>query len=189
MKSKKNDLGIIFPACVCERAGFTDDAVLELHVTEGVFVFLKDKMTVLEVVAAIEGLNTLASELMVTLAAACGVCNHCTDEDSTDGTDIGRYQKNPVEGVAGCSLCHDLLDEKSGICIPDYILEEAGIPADARLDAFIDGESGAITVVEAEIQQDIKDVPPGILSVLAASGVCLAELDELILQNGIVYGR
>jgi len=50
-------------------------------------------------------------------------------------------------------------------------------------------DSGEITVTEADIQQDITDVPPGILAVLAQSGMCLAELDELIMQEEIIYGR
>ena len=44
-------------------------------------------------------------------------------------------------------------------------------------------------VTEADIQRDINDVPPGILSVLAASGVCLAELDELIMLERIIHGK
>ena len=62
-------------------------------------------------------------------------------------------------------------------------------PADAKLEAYTDEDSGEITVVEADIQQDITDVPPGILAVLAQSGVCLAELDELIMLDSIIYGN
>ena len=91
--------------------------------------------------------------------------------------------------MAGCSLCHDLLDESQSICIPGYLLEESGIPADAKLEAYTDEDSGEITVVEADVQQDITDVPPGILTVLAQSGVCLAELDELIMQDSVIYGN
>ena len=36
--------------------------------------------------------------------------------------------------------------------------------------------------------KDITDVPPGIVAILAKSGVCLAELDELIMLEEIVYG-
>ncbi len=60
---------------------------------------------------------------------------------------------------------------------------------DAFPDAYSDEDSGEITVTEADIQQDITDVPPGILAVLAQSGMCLAELDELIMQEEIIYGR
>ncbi len=75
------------------------------------------------------------------------------------------------------------------VSIPGYLLEEAGIPVDAKLEAYTDKDSGQITVVEADVQQDITDVPPGILTVLAQSGVCLAELDELIMLEEIVYGK
>ena len=95
----------------------------------------------------------------------------------------------PAGCVSACSLCHDLLDESQTVRIPGYLLEEAGIPADAKLDAYSDEDSGEITVTEADIQQDITDVPPGILAVLAQSGMCLAELDELIMQEEIIYGR
>jgi len=52
-----------------------------------------------------------------------------------------------------------------------------------------DEDSGEIVVVEADVQQDITDVPPAIVAILAKSGVCLAELDELIMLEGIVYGK
>jgi len=44
-------------------------------------------------------------------------------------------------------------------------------------------------VVAADVQQDITDVPPAIVAILAKSGVCLAELDELIMLEEIVYGK
>lgn len=72
-------------------------------------------------------------------------------------------------------LCHDLLDESQSIHIPDYLLEEAGIPTDAKLEAYADEDSGEITVAMADIQQDITDVPPFILPVMAQSGICLAK--------------
>lgn len=189
MKNNQKSPQIVFPADACELSGFTDKDTLELHAAEGILVFLKDRMTALEVAKTIESLSSLASELVVILAAACGICDNCGDENNTDCTDCGRCQNSPAEWVACCPLCHDLLDESQSIRIPDYVLEEAGIPAGAKLEAFANGESGEITVTEAEIQQDINDVPPGILSVLAASGICLAELDELILQDSIIYGK
>lgn len=189
MKNNQILSKIGIPTDVCELSGFTDKDALELHAAKDVLVFLKNRMTALEVANAIQSLSTIASDLTVILAAACGLCNHCGDENNTDCTDCGRCQKSPAEWVAGCSLCHDLLDGSQSIRIPDYVLEEAGIPAGAKLEAFADEESGEIKVTEAEIQQDINDVPAGILSVLAASGICLAELDELILQDSIIYGK
>lgn len=174
------------PADACEMSGFTDKDTLELHAAKGALVFMKDKMTALEVAKTIQSLSTLASDLTVVLAKACGLCDNCGDElcedcESSDG--------GPAEWVANCSLCHDLLDESQIIRIPDYLMEEAGIPAGAKLEACTDEDSGEITVAAADIQQDITDIPSGILEVLALSGICLAELDELIMLEEIVYGK
>lgn len=178
---KKNQMPQIgLPADACERSGFTEKDTLELHAGQNALVFLKDKMTALEVANAIQSLSALAADLTVVLATACGLCDNC-GEGSEDGC--------PAGWVSACSLCHDLLDESQTVSIPCYLLEEAGIPADAKLEAYTDEDSGEITVTEADIQQDITDMPPGILAVLAQSGVCLAELDELIMQDSVIYGN
>ena len=178
---KKNQMPQIgLPADACKRSGFTDKDTLELHAGQNALVFLKDKMTALEVANAIHSLSALASDLTVVLASACGLCDNCGE---------GCADDCPAGCVSACSLCHDLLDESQTVRIPGYLLEEAGIPADAKLEAYTDEDSGEITVVEADIQQDITDVPPGILAVLAQSGVCLAELDELIMLDSIIYGN
>lgn len=178
---KKNQMPQIgLPADACERSGFTDKDTLELHAGQNTLVFMKDKMTALEVANAIQSLSALAADLTVLLASACGLCDNCGDS-CEDGC--------PAGWVAGCSLCHDLMDDSQNVSIPGYLLEEAGIPADAKLEAYTDEDSGKITVAEADIQQDITDVPPGILAVLAQSGVCLAELDELIMLDSIIYGN
>ena len=178
---KKNQMPQIgLPADACERSGFTEKDTLELHAGQNALVFLKDKMTALEVANAIQSLSSLASDLTVVLAAACGLCDNCGE---------GCADDCPAGCVSACSLCHDLLDESQTVRIPGYLLEEAGIPADAKLEAYTDEDSGEITVVEADIQQDITDVPPGILAVLAQSGVCLAELDELIMLDSVIYGN
>ena len=178
---KKNQMPQIgLPADACEQSGFTDKDTLELHAGQNALVFLKDKMTALEVANANHSLSALASDLTVVLASACGLCDNCGE---------GCADDCPAGCVSACSLCHDLLDESQTVRIPGYLLEEAGIPADAKLEAYTDEDSGEITVVEADIQQDITDVPPGILAVLAQSGVCLAELDELIMLDSIIYGN
>ena len=178
---KKNQMPQIgLPADACERSGFTDKDTLELHAGQNALVFMKDKMTALEVANAIQSLSALAADLTVVLASACGLCDNCGE---------GCADDCPAGCVSACSLCHDLLDESQTVRIPGYLLEEAGIPADAKLEAYTDEDSGEITVVEADIQQDITDVPPGILAVLSQSGVCLAELDELIMLDSIIYGN
>ena len=200
MKTKKNqnEPEMMLPECACSLCGFTEEDTLEIHAARDVLVILKDKMTVMELVNAIHALSEIASGLTVDLAKACGICNNCDDEgpelcksiNDCDETCASFHGCNngPVEWVANCSLCRDLLDESQNIHIPDYVLEAAGIPRGTKLEAYAGEDSKEITVVEAERQCSITDIPPGILTVLVQSGVCLAELDELIMQEAIVYG-
>lgn len=178
MKNNNNLPQLGLPAEACEACGFQGEDTLELHAGDSALVILRDKMTVLEVAYAIETLSALASELTVALAKAGGICNNCDEHGGA----------SPAECVANCSLCQDAL-EGDGIIIPDYLLEEADIPKDAKLEAYVDEDSGEITIVESDIQQDITDLPEGVLSVLLASGVCLAELDERIMLEDHVYGK
>lgn len=147
MKSKKNSHTVILPDYACEKAGFTEEDTLELYITNGILVLFKDNMTAMEMVNTIDSLSSLASDLIVELAAACGICDNCCGDKSE--TDI--------------PLCDNLVD-------------------------FTD-KTGEITVKESEVQHGVCDVPEGILTVLAASGVCLAKLDDLIVSNSIIYGN
>ena len=167
-----------------EGSALADAEEMDVTVNDSVCVIHKGKMTVLELTEVIDTLTNLASDLTVVLAQACGLCNNCGD-----GREDGENSGDAAAWMANCSLCHDLLDESQSVHIPDYLLEEAGIPADTKLEAYTDEDSGEITVVVADIQQDITDVPPGILAVLAQSGVCLAELDELIMRDSVIYGN
>ncbi|MCR6547102.1 hypothetical protein NVS47_16565 [Dehalobacterium formicoaceticum] len=185
---KKTEQTLQIPLVIQQRCGFTDAETLAVMAADGVCVIHKGKMTALELIRVITALSELASDMTIHLAKACGLCNNCGDENPEAGTECG-CGNNPAEWVANCSLCHDLLDESQSIHIPDYLLEEADIPEGAKLEAYTDGDSGEITVVEADIQQDINDVPPCILSMLAQSGICLAALDELIMQESIIYGK
>lgn len=198
MKSKKKRPDLALPKNACDVCGFTSKDTLELHAAENTLIILKDRMTAMELIRAIEVLNETASELTVALAMACGICNNCGDKnpepcESCDGSKVCAFlngcKDGPVEWVANCSLCQDLLDDSQDVRIPDYVLEDAGIPKDAKLEAYADEDSGEITVTEAEDRWDITDVPPGLLMVLAQSGVCLAELDELIMLEETIYGR
>ena len=198
MKNKKNQSDLTLPEGTCEVCGFTSKDSLELHSSEGILIILKDRMTAIELVRIIETLSEAASELTVTLARACGICNKCGDKnpgpcENCDGNEVCAFlngcKDGPTEWVANCSLCQDLLNDSQDVRIPDYVLEDAGIPKDAKLEAYADEDSGEITVTKAEDRWDITDVPPGLLMVLAQSGVCLAELDELIMLEEIVYGR
>lgn len=185
---KKAEQPLQIPLAIQQRCGFTDAETLAVTATDGVCIIHKGELTALELIHVITTLSELASDMTIHLAKACGLCNNCGDEKPETGAEC-VCDNNPAEWLANCSLCRDLLDESQSIYIPDYLLEEAGIPKGAKLEAYTDEDSGEITVVEADIQQDINDVPPCILSVLAQSGICLAALDELIMQESTIYGK
>lgn len=178
-----------------EGTSLADGEVLDVVTGENVCVILDGKMTVLELTKVIDTLSMLASDLTVILAQACGFCDNCGDshpcKNSDNKNDCGTISchNTPESWVAQCDLCQSLLDGSEDVRIPDYVLEEAGIPADAKLEAYADEDSGGITVVETDIQEDITDVPSGIVAILASSGICLAKLDELIMLEEIVYGQ
>lgn len=188
VNQKKTEQTLQIPLAIQQYCGFTDVRTLSVVAAEGVCVIHKGELTALELARVIAALSELASDMTVQLAGACGLCDNCGDEKPETSAECG-CDNCPAERVANCSLCHDLLDESQSIHIPDYLLEEAGIPKGAKLEAYTDEDSGEITVAKADIQQGITDVPTGIISVLAQSGVCLAALDELIMQEEIVYGK
>lgn len=185
---KKTEQALQIPMAVQQRCGFTDAETLAVMAADSVCIIHKGELTALELIHVITALSELASDMTIHLAKACGLCNNCDDEKREAGSEC-HCDNSPAEWVANCSLCHDLLDESQSIHIPEYLLEEAGIPKGAKLEAYTDEDSGEITVVEADIQQDINDVPPCILSVLVQSGICFAALDELIMQESIIYGK
>ena len=180
MKKNQNlEHTLQLPAEIQSVCAFGDTDAIALRAAEGVCVLHKKELTVLEVGRLIEALGELAAHFSVHLAGVAGMCDGCDGLDS----------ESPAERVAHCTLCQDLLDDSQSIHIPDYLLEEADIPVGAKLEAFVDEDSGEIIVSESEIQRDITDLPHGVLTVLAASGVCLAELDERIMLGEIVYGK
>lgn len=172
---------------------------LDVTASDHVCVIHKSQMTALELASVIDTLSNLASDLTVVLAQACGFCDNCGrehDDEDCEGAEcseacafLNGCKDSPADCVMHCELCQGLLDGSGEVHVPDYLLEEAGIPTDAKLEAYADEDSGEITVVEADIQQDITDVPPAIVAILANSGVCLAELNELIMLEEIVYGK
>ena len=179
---KNNQQALMLPTEVQTLCGFEAAETLAIKAAEGICLIHKGGLTVLEVAQIITALTEIASDLTVHLAKVAGLCDGCGDCGSGDDFD-------PAECAAHCTLCHDLFDERQRIHLPDHLLEEADIPVGAKLEAFVDEDSGDIIVTESDIQQDISDLPEGVVAVLAAGGVCLAELDERIVLGDIVYGE
>ena len=67
--------------------------------------------------------------------------------------------------------------------------EEADIAPDAKLDCYVDEDSGVITVCEADNDFDLSDVSPAILYALRKSGCCLSALEDALMENDIIYDK
>ncbi len=136
---------------------------LELHALDSAAVLLKDRMTAMEVINAIDSLDELAGQLLEALVESCEQCVCCEDD---------------------CPFTC----ENRGIKLPSHLLDEANIPEGAKLSAVADPETGCIIVSEINAKHDIDDVPDGLLDVLLEYGVCLESLNKLLYGGRIVYG-
>ncbi|WP_320928365.1 hypothetical protein [Hungatella sp.] len=189
---------ITIPKAAFDLCEFTAADSLELHSGHSAIVLIKEKMTALELIEAAEMLREMASDLMVELAKACGLCDNCGEGNPQPCPDcqgdavcamLNGCKDSPTDCVSHCDLCGELLDESQRVQIPAYILEDADIPLGTKLEALYDEENDEIIVTESEIQQDISDVPENVIEILMMGGVCLASLDELIMTGEIVYGE
>jgi antitoxin component of MazEF toxin-antitoxin module len=156
---------LTIPPAIVEMTGLSETKKVEIHSLDHAAVVLKGRMTAMELIKTVEGLKALATELTVHLAKVCGPCQDC-------------------EGCVAGSFSDD--DE---IHIPQYLLDEADIPKGAKLAAYVDEDEGTVTIVEADYEFDLNDVPQEFLDGFIGSGACLAELEERLIVEDIVYGN
>ena len=97
------------PAAALKLCGFENGDKAELHALPSAAIILKQKMTAMEVIRAMDALHQLTVDLSVHLARASGPCDGCDGDCPFDGLD-GQE-----------------------IALPDYLREEAGIPENAKL--------------------------------------------------------
>lgn len=154
---------LVIPNIIMEQSGFEKGQTVEIHALTDAVVILKKRMNAMELVHAIDQLQQLSTQLSVYLAKVCGPCDGCTEE---------------------CDV--DLEHPGSGVELPGWLRQEAGIKQDAKLCAWVK-EDGSVGVAEADYRYDLSDVPPHMLEVLAASGVCLSELDEMLIREEVIY--
>lgn len=163
-KSKQKVKGILcLPITELAEKKIGDIGKLEATIIKNGLVFMKSEMTAMEVVETLEGLKEVVEELYFTLADAHGICECCD--------------------------CPSETEDAVSIKLPEFILEDAGIPKDAKLCAYTNEDSGEVTVVEAEYKHDLSDVPKDILQMLKAMGVCMAGLNKRLMSEEIIYGK
>lgn len=157
------DKNINLPVEEMEDLETMDCEEIEITALEGVVVAMKASMNVMELIKVAEGLKNLSEELIVHLAEVCGRCDDC-------------------------SYC-ERYEEYDEIIVPDYLLEEAGIPRDAKLCACTEEDSGEIIVMQADYDYDISDIPQFVIDIFEKSGICISELEERLMMEDIVYGE
>ena len=140
-----------------------DVGLLEASIIKSGVVLTKSQMTAMDVLETIEGLEEILKELYNALVGATGICCEDCDQDETE--------------------------DAVTIKLPEFILEEAGIPKDAKLCAFTTEASGEVTVIEADYKHDLTDVPEDMLRLLKDIGVCLSCLNECLMSERIIYGK
>ena len=69
--------------------------------------------------------------------------------------------------------------------LSDTARRAMGIPLDVKLQFFPDEGEGLVCA--ADYKHDITDVPEDILPLLAMSGICTGKLDELIMNEKVVW--
>ena len=150
-----------------ERANLTEWERLELHLLDQTAVVIPGQMTVMELLRVTAALQSLASDLLAALCAACEPCDNCQMDE-------------PCGQMKGA--VHPEVE------VPDYLLEEAGLESDTKLAYEADPESGAIHIVEADYRFDLTDIPAPLLDTLRECGVCMSDLEDKLVQEDVVYG-
>lgn len=128
---------------------------------------IAEKMIAMELIHTAESLQGVAADLLAALGAACGQCDGCQVE----------------------MLC-DLMEGeiRPAVSIPDYVLEEPSLDPDYKLTFAVNAEDGRVQITEADHRFDLTDLPPELVHTLRESKVCLADLEEKLMQEEVVYG-
>ena len=105
------------------------------------------------------------------LAACGGSCEGCTEEHCT-------FRDADIEELI-----------RPAVTVPDWAREEADIAPDAKLDCHVDEGSGVITVCETFYDHDLSDIPAELLEALRKSGCCLSVLEDMLMDDDVIYDK
>ena len=169
---KYNDnKSVTIPPAVLTVCGLDDEGKLEMAGARGAVILSKSEMTAMEMVRTILALTDRAGQLMRELTDLCGSCEGCTEGHCT-------FRDADIEELI-----------RPAVTVPDWAREEADIPSDAKLGCYVDEDSGEITICETDYEYDLSDIPPAILFALRKGGCCLSVLEDVLMENDIVYDK
>lgn len=165
MKCKiiKREGKTVVPASALELSGIADAENLAMMPLLGCVLLTKEQLTTYELVQLMDALSSYVSAMLLTLAEGCG---ECEDE----------YKDVPL----------DELMQEFDLSVPEWALETAGIPKDAKLECWADRENGEIVLAKADFTHNVTDVPLPILQFFADYGYSLHELNERLIAESEV---
>ena len=156
--------GIHIPSALLKLSEFTEKEPVDIHALKDAVVVLKQSMTAKELVWAIHSLQYLVDDLTAYLFEACGECEECGEGCPMDDLDGGE------------------------IDLPAFLRDAAHIPEDAKLCASVNEDAGTILISQADYADDLRDLPEDLVRDLAECGLCMCELEKILLQGEIIYG-
>ena len=74
------------------------------------------------------------------------------------------------------------------IRIPDCVLEEAGLTQDCKLVCMAEQGRGEVQIAKADHRFDLTDLSPDLVDTLRECKVCLADLEEKLMREEVIYG-
>ena len=69
--------GLFLPSAALKISGFEDSGQVEIHALKNTAVIMKQQMTAMELIQALDSLNQLFINLSFHLAKTCGACSGC----------------------------------------------------------------------------------------------------------------
>lgn len=165
------DKATTIPPAAMKLSGIPDNAKLELTTLDGAVILTKSKMTTMEYVKLLTALTAHVGQILLSLRDTCGHCDECDEGGCV-------YSNLSIE-----ELC------RPSVTVPDWAREEADIAPDAKLDCHVDEGSGVITVCETFYDHDLSDIPAELLEALRKSGCCLSVLEDMLMENDVIYDK
>ena len=164
----KNDISI--SNAVLKLAKLQNAERLELTAATGAVIVTSGRMTAKELLSTVQSLTGRAAELMTLLRLTCGECTNCSEECA--------YRDKSITELI-----------RPAVVIPDWARQDAGLAGDAKLDCYVDEDSGEISVCEADYEHDLSDVPPELLLALHQCGCCLSALEDALMEDNVIYDK
>lgn len=169
-KKSPGEKGVQIPNAMLKISEL-DGIPLEVHTLKGATIIIPDEMDAMELIETADSLYRLHVMLLEHLMVVCGKCKSCGEEGV------------PV------NMCPNLYNLGTpDLQVPDWALDAAGIPRDAKLSCNVDEESGEIHITLADYDFDINDIPPYLLKLLCTTGTCLGALEDMLIDGNVIYG-